>query len=105
MTDLFSYVPARKSDPDTSREAAISLDLPHLERIVLKALMSGGPMTSNELADFLRMPLVTVSPRLRPLADKGLIEDTELRRAGSSGRKSIVWARKPVQPQACNKDA
>ena len=47
-------------------------------------------MTSEELATFTGMPLVTVSPRLRPLANKGLLVCYG-KRANRSGRSAIVW--------------
>ncbi len=92
---LFSYVPARRSDPETSHGAGVAIDqhLPALERLVLKALRDRGTAgaTSEEIADDLDLPRVTVSPRLRPLANKGLIRDSNTRRPGLSGRPGIVW--------------
>lgn len=89
--DLFSYVPARRTDPDTSRDAAKSINVTGLEQLVLEAL-ADRPMTSYELAEHLHLSLVTVSPRLRPLCDKGLVEDSgERRRNPSSWRNCAVW--------------
>ena len=85
---------SRRSDPPTSHDAAVSLDgsLPDLEARVLACLRkrwNGG--TSHELAEALGLSLVTVSPRLRPLANRGLIVATTEKRKGASGRSSIVW--------------
>ena len=88
---LFAFVPARRSDPETSKEAARSVNTTMLEACVYGALKAHGPMTSFEVADILRLSLVTVSPRLRPMTEKGLVEDSGLKRTGTSGRKQIVW--------------
>ena len=90
--DMFSRrKPARNSDPATSHDAAEKLNTPYLEGVVRSALLEHGPMTTNELSEYLDIALVTVSPRLRPLAGKGLVVDTGERREGKSRRKSIVW--------------
>lgn len=89
--DLFSWTPARRTDPRTSHDAAASINMPMLEAAVYGCLKAHGPCTSFEVADILRLSLVTVSPRLRPLADKGLVRDSGERRLGQSGRKQTVW--------------
>jgi len=76
---------ARRSDPDTSHEAAARVHVGNLEAIVLAELRNGSA-TSAELAERTGIDRVAVSPRLRPLARKGLIQETALRRNGS-----IVW--------------
>lgn len=88
---LFDFVPARRSDPETSKEAGRSVNTTMLEAAVYGCLKAHGPKTSFEIADILRLSLVTVSPRLRPLADKGLVRDSGVRRIGESGRGQIVW--------------
>lgn len=86
---------ARSTDPATAHQAAASVkpDLPRLEAAVLDCLRAFGArgLTSEELADAMAMERVTVSPRLKPLALKGLAVDTGMRRQGRSGRASIVW--------------
>lgn len=88
MTDLFAY--ARATDPRTSHEAAdaVTPRLSALEERCLNALRDAGAygLTSKELALWTRLDRVTVSPRLRPLAERGLIRATEDRRDGG-----IVW--------------
>ncbi len=98
--DLFAHHPAlaRSTDPGTSRAAAasVSSNANRLEKIVLDAVKASvDGLTSHELAEATGLSLVTVSPRLRPLTNKGLIVDSQIRRAGTSGRQSIVW--KPAQ--------
>lgn len=88
---LFDFTPARRTDPATSKEAARSINTTALEAAVYGCLKAHGPKTSFEIADILRLSLVTVSPRLRPLADKAMIRDSGVRRMGESGRARVVW--------------
>ena len=81
----------RRNDPDTSKSAARSIEVTNLEYEVVIALAQRGDMTSHELAEYLNLSLVSVSPRLAPLVRKGKVKDSGERRAGPSGRKSIVW--------------
>ncbi len=84
----------RTDDPDTSVDAANSVDATALEAEVLVAFR-GTPAdygcTSEEAADFLHMELGSVTPRFRPLEAKGYIYRTAERRPGKSGRNRIVW--------------
>lgn len=75
---------AHKSDPDTSHEAARSVNVPELESRVLQAIVVLSGATSKEVAAYLEISPWSVSPRFRPLERKGLIEKTGERRAGSN---------------------
>lgn len=91
---LFSGAPtafARTTDPETSREAARALDPTDLERRVLDAIRTLGGATIHEVAEITGLPEVSVSPRFRPLASKGLIEESGAWRRNPSGRRAIVW--------------
>lgn len=89
--DLFAEpAHARRTDPATSHEAAASVDTTTLERLVLNALDTWGPMTMHQVATALRLDLVTVSPRFAPLRRKGLIESI-----GRDGRRT-VWRKRGV---------
>jgi predicted transcriptional regulator len=103
---LFSAMPpredtivrARRTDPETSRDAALAIvcNVSELEARVLRELhRASGGLTSHELAARLHLSLVTVSPRLRPLVVKDKVVDSKERRVGESGRSSIVWKVKP----------
>jgi DNA-binding MarR family transcriptional regulator len=85
----------RSGDPETAYAAAAAVEdnVTHLQRIVLDALLVAGDkgMTSQEISDYTKIDRVTISPRLRPLADKGLIVDSEERRPGNTGKMGIVW--------------
>lgn len=93
--DFDDYLRARRSDPDTSKAAAKSVNVTALEARVLDCLTVHGPKTINEVADILSMSLVTASPRFRPLAAKGKIRDTGRRQIGENGRGRIIWEAVP----------
>jgi DNA-binding MarR family transcriptional regulator len=92
--DLFEYGAARNTDPLTSKAAAESINATRLEAIVLAAITRSGSrgMTSEEAAAAVSMELGSITPRLSPLEQKGLIRRTDARRAGKSGRGRIVWS-------------
>ena len=87
--DLFAY--ARRTDPGTSHAAARSVDATAMEAIVLTALLEYGPMTTPEIAVATNIPLITVSPRLKPLEKKEKVERFDLKVNPGSGRRIIVW--------------
>jgi hypothetical protein len=83
---------ARATDPDTSREAAESVDSVQMERIVLEAIAQ---FPNGCIADELERVLPgyrwnTITPRFAPLIRKGLIYDTGERRKARSGRSQRV---------------
>lgn len=85
----------RSKDPSTSREAAafVRARLPNLENVTyvcLKRSKARGRIV-DELVDATGLDKVTVSPRLRPLVNKGLIVESKERRMGKSGRYQTVW--------------
>ena len=81
---------ARNTDPDTSHEAARSVEskLNNLERLVYESIVDMGGATTKEIAAHTGKDRVTVSPRIKPLCNKHLVEDSGARRG-----KSIVWVR------------
>jgi hypothetical protein len=83
---------ARKSDPDTSYEAAQSVDATELERIVYNVIKSFPKgCTSDEIMGVLpHYGVQTISPRYAPLLRKGFIVDTGERRKARSGRSQRV---------------
>ncbi len=79
---------ARSTDPQSSHDAARSVDTSTLEALVLDVLAAyPAGLTSKELARITGEDRVTLSPRLRPLVRKGLARETNTRRG-----RSIVWA-------------
>lgn len=89
---------ARKTDPQTSKDAAESINATELEMIWLDAIAKWGKLpeyfpglTTNEGCALTGLTQNSLTPRTAPLQRRGLIKDSGLRRAGESGRKSIVW--------------
>lgn len=84
---------ARKSDPDTSREAADMLDASPLDLAVVAALRSFGPAgaTAEQIAEQSGIDKQSVTPRLAPLAERKIVKDSGTRRRNRSGRRAIVW--------------
>lgn len=82
---------ARHSDPLPSQVAAKAVDVGRLEGLVLDALIAHGPGTSRDIAGWLRLDLVTVSPRMKPLENKNKVRRLE-KPVGAKGRPITVWA-------------
>ena len=70
---------ARASDPETSKDSARKVSRSTLEAVVLGVIRARGPITSHEIADYLEVPLVAVSPRIAPLRRKGLVKGGAIR--------------------------
>ena len=86
---------ARRTDPQTSKDAAKSIDdsrLSHMEQVVLSALKRHPHgLTSHDLVLETGETWNTVTPRIRPLVKKGKVYDSGERRLGPAGRNCIVW--------------
>lgn len=86
---------ARKSDPDTSQKAADGLNfdgkVTHRERSVLLALAQYGAMNWDEIAGRSGLKAASVSPRFKPLREKGLIYDTGETAPGIGGSEQTLW--------------
>lgn len=80
---------------DTSAAAAASLtsSLGYLQAKVLRAIVDAGSrgLTTNELAERLRIDRGSVQPRTSELRAKGHIGDSRQRRNNANGKKAIVW--------------
>ena len=84
---------ARNTDPETSHDAARGVKISVLENIVLASLKILGPQTAEEIASSSEIDLQSITPRMRPLANKNYVRDSGQRRPGKSGTKRIVWER------------
>lgn len=86
---------ARRTDPDTSHDAAESIrNLRASQDAVLATFWRFGPMTDQELVDRYAGPPQSTSglrTRRHELVDRGLIRDSGERRKLESGRLAIVW--------------
>lgn len=90
-----AYKLVSKKAPDTSVEAAESVDTYSLEQAVYKAVCSFGQIGCIQddilnLPQFKDKPYSSVTARFRSLLDKKLIIDTGERRIGKSGKKQRV---------------
>ena len=78
---------ARRTDPDTSHIAALTVDANRLEKLVVSALTQyPNGCTVKEISVSLDIDKWSISPRMKPLEGKGLVERTTERRD-----RSIVW--------------
>jgi hypothetical protein len=83
----------RKTASDTSIEAANSIDVTVLEKLVFEAILSSGKlgMTQDDLLSaFPDMSYSSITARPASLKRKGLVVDSGQRRAGRSGRNQAV---------------
>ena len=80
----------RNGDLFTSAEAARSVKVPELERVVLRTLQNSiSPMTADEVGVITDIPYKTISPRFKPLRQKGLIRVVGT--DSSSGRRRTTY--------------
>lgn len=82
----------RKSDPDTSVEAALSIDTTEIEGYVLEAIKQRpeGCIADDVIKELSGLSSNTITPRFATLIRKGLIIDTGERRRAVSGRNQRV---------------
>lgn len=97
QNDLFGGAHARRSDPHTSHDAAKSLargTLRASQAAVLSHFHRFGLMTDTDLVNvYVGVPQSRSGLRTRrcELVDRGLIEDTGVRKRLPTGRRAIVW--------------
>jgi hypothetical protein len=82
----------RRTDPDTSRAAANSIDATALEQRVYEVICSfpNGCISDDIVRLIPEHGVQTVSPRYAKLIQKGFIVDTGERRQGAAGRGQRV---------------
>lgn len=85
----------RKDDPDTSEEAARSVDATTIMLAILKELAPGPSLHGEELSVLLRMPTISVVPRLAPMRRDGWIFK-DGKRVASSGRQQTCYVISPL---------
>lgn len=92
--DLFSFVRARTSDPQTSHQAGqrTSDELRAAYKRVL-AVHKAHPrgLTDHEMSAMIRGLQTSYGKRRGELRDMGMIEDSHERRPAPSGSSAIVW--------------
>ena len=97
MENQNAYKMRRNTDPQTSKNAAISLDPTKMEKIVLEAVSQFREQgaTMSEIDRMLvTIPLTSISPRFKPLIEKGFIKVDDRTRKGmySNKQQRIHWA-------------
>lgn len=68
---------ARRRDPATSHRAARRVNAAGAAERIVEELRANGPGSSHDLAERLKLSLVTVSPRMRPLQRAGRIVELD----------------------------
>ena len=109
IVDLFdtpAYKLARRNDPQTSKDAAKSLDANYMEQVVLDIIEMFGAAgcISDEVQDALpHHRYSTITARYKQLKEKGLIKVDDRKRRGKSGRgQLVVWATQFYTPNTSN---
>lgn len=85
------HLAARRTDPDTSHDAAGALDGARDRERALLALAEHGPMTDFELGDAIARQQTSAGKRRHELQAEGLVEPTTMRRETPSGSTARVW--------------
>lgn len=75
MTEQLALALSRRRDPATSRDAAARVNVSALELLVVETLRKYGQSTAHEIAFYSGRPLVSISPRMRPLVVKGMVRE------------------------------
>jgi hypothetical protein len=92
--DLFApHTRARLTDPGTSHEAAAQAHATEQRRLILLALDAAGPMTADEIDQYLNWRPTTSGRRMGELARIGTVRTTGEERRTRSGRMAEVWER------------
>jgi hypothetical protein len=83
---------ARATDPQTSKDAAKTVDASKMEKIVLEAIRGfpDGCISQEVECVLAQYRSSSITPRYKPLLKKGLIVDTGEKRPGFSGRSQRV---------------
>ena len=90
---------ARRTDPQTSKDAAKSVRNQSVLQRAILALLGGGGMTDEEI--YCRLPGgMHVTPsgvrgRRAELVDAELVRDSDRRGRTAAGRECVIWERVP----------
>lgn len=96
MTQDHSY-PAgagrRRTDASALAASTVARGLGYLQAKVYRAIAEAGSggLTTNELAEHLRIDRGSIQPRTSELRAQGRIRDSRQRRLNANGKKAIVW--------------
>ena len=92
LTQMVNRGLYRNTDPETSKEAAQSVNATSLEQIVLDVIKRypNGCISQDVEFQLSEYRLSSITPRYRQLIKKGLVIDTGEKRPGFSGRNQRV---------------
>jgi len=92
LTKMVNKGLARNTDPQTSKEAAQSVDVTNLEQIVLDVIKRypNGCISQDVESELAQYRSSSITPRYNQLIKKGLVIDTGEKRPGFSGRNQRV---------------
>jgi DNA-binding MarR family transcriptional regulator len=95
---------SRTHDPDTSIEAAelIREHVPRIQYAILAALsFYGKGMTTRELSQKTAIDFATVTPRMKPMEEKGWVQKTPVKVKNPQGKGwGRVWLLTPLGRKA-----
>lgn len=91
MVDPFRFVRARRTDPETSVEAALANRNTDRARAYHALREHPAGLTDFELAEVMGRQQTSAGKRRGELRDLGLVCDSGLRRDAPSGSAAIVW--------------
>ena len=100
---MSAYLPARHTDPESSREAARAIiatgDRAHQQALAYAAVRAYPGRTSLELAHLSGIERHALARRLPELIDRGLVTQGPKRRCTASARglSAVTWEPVPVQ--------
>jgi hypothetical protein len=82
---------ARRTDPDTSKVAAGTVNSTDFEAHVLDALRSNPDSSIQEVVEIVGERYCSVSPRFAPMRRKGLIYVSGRKKSAQTGRTVQTW--------------
>lgn len=88
---------ARTEDPQTSQDAAASVNVQQQEDWIEKLLRQAGDdgLTTAEMGELTGRTRDSFSPRMKPMERKGVVVRTGKRRNSPAGRPCTVWRLAP----------
>ena len=88
--DLFDFMRARATDPDTSHEAVESINITRQCYLILRAYRSGRSLTDHEAYNLAGFPSTLARQRCSDLREVGFIEWTGERGTSPSGKAAYL---------------
>lgn len=81
----------RNEDPTTSKDAAVALDAQGLQQVIIECLQKHPEgLTNRQICEATGLEWNTATPRMRPMANKGIVVENGKRKYGK-WPTAIVW--------------